>query len=168
VPVAIIEATLRDLTFIAANMRRRDREEIMCQLPEGTSTAEVAAYAMQANPHVATLDGQPVAAFGAVGRTVSVLEAWAWGTDRMPRAVPAITRYVARVLMPQWLDAGVRRLEARSIATHTAAHRWMTSTGAALECAMPDYGRDGEGFYLFAWTVSGLDRRLDRYMKGKQ
>jgi hypothetical protein len=172
VPVAIIEATLRDVTFIAANMRQCDRDEVYCQLPAGTSSTELAAYAMQAGAHVAAVDGQPVAAFGAVPRSVCVMDAWLWGTDKTQRVIPAVTRYFARVLMPQWLEQGVRRLEARSISTHTLAHRWMTSTGAVLECALPDCGRDGEGFLQFAWTLSSLEHggrdALQRFMRGKR
>lgn len=154
--VEIVLANARDLTYIAANLRPEDREEIFCQLPEGTLALEVAAYALQANGYVALLDGQPIAAFGFVHKSVCVIEAWAWGTERMWRCIPAITRFVARVLMPGWIEAGIRRMEARSISTHTSAHRWMEATGAVLECVMPDYGKAGEGFYLFAWTVSGL------------
>lgn len=149
--IAIVPGVPRDLTFIAANMRADDWREISCQLAEGCTRFEVAWIAHQFGAWVATIDDQPVACFGFSQRSATTLEAFAWGTDRMSRAVPAITRFIRNDLMPGWFAQGVRRLEARSLDTHTAAHRWMAATGAVREAVLPDCGRDGETFILFAW-----------------
>ena len=150
--VEIVPATLRDLTFIAANMRAEDWREIACQFPEGITRTEIAALAGQfGESWVAVSSAQPVAAFGAAPLTCNVLTGWAWGTRRMRRAVPAITRFMREDCAPRWVDAGITRLEARSIAGHDEAHKWMRALGAD-EQPCPEWGRDGEDFILFSWT----------------
>lgn len=151
--VAILPGTQRDLTYIAANMRDADWAEISCQLGPGAVRLQAALVAVQLGAWVATYDGQPAACFGFTPRNAVVLEAWAWGTERMARTVPAITRFVRDELAPGWIEAGVRRLEARSLDSHAEAHRWMTGTGAAAECIVPEYGCNGETFVQFAWTA---------------
>ena len=155
--IAIIPGVPRDLTYIAANMSDADWHEVSCQLAPGVTRLEVAWVALQYGAWVATIDGQPVACFGFAQRSATTLEAFAWGTDRMSRAVPAITRFIRRDLAPGWFAQGVRRLEARSLDTHEAAHRWMTATGAVREAVLPDCGRDGEDFILFAWRRRDIE-----------
>lgn len=150
--VEIIPATLRDLTYIAANMRPEDWREIECQFPEGITSFEIAALAGQfGEAWVATSSSQPVAAFGAAPLTYNVLSVWAWGTKGMRRAIPAIGRFLRDERAPDWIASGVTRLEARSIAGHHSAHRWMTSLGATSQ-PCPEWGRRGEDFILFSWT----------------
>lgn len=154
--VEIVPGTLRDLSFIATNLRPQDQREIYCQLPEGITPAEIAVLSMMGRTWVAVLDGQPIAAFGIVPIAASVLSLWCWGTPRMTRAVPAITRYVRDELAPEWARLGVTRVEARSIAGHDAAHRWLRGQGfSSVPC--PSYGRGCEDFLLFAITRRDWD-----------
>ncbi|MBN9270442.1 MAG: hypothetical protein J0J15_09370, partial [Mesorhizobium sp.] len=63
-PVRIVPATLRDLSYIAANLRPEDRDEIDCQC-DGWTPALLALTALQGLAYVAELDGNPEAGFGA-------------------------------------------------------------------------------------------------------
>ena len=153
--VTIVPATVRDVTYIAADMRPDDWREIACQVHDGVTPGQIAAAAVaHGESYVATLDGQPVAAFGVMPATVNVLTIWAWGTPRTRRVVPAITRFTIADLVPRWLAAGITRVEARSIAGHDAAHRWLRALGTT-ETALPEWGKGGEAFILFAWTRAG-------------
>lgn len=156
--VEIAPACDRDLTFIASNLRPEDADEVFCQLPDGATWFHLAYVASQTASWVARVDGQPVCAFGFQPRSVTTLEAWAWGTRGMWRAIPAITRFVATDLLLGWLEDGVRRLEARSISTHVSAHRWMEATGAVREAVLPDAGKNGETFIQFVWTRAALPK----------
>jgi hypothetical protein len=149
--IEIVPATIRDLTFIAANLRAEDWREIECQLADGVGRGEVAAYGLAGEAWVATMDGQPVAAFGAAAMAYSVVSVWAWGTKRMARTVPAITRFIVEDCVPRWIEAGVTRAEARSIEGHETAHRWLRSLGGQ-EQPCPAWGKRGEDFTLFWWT----------------
>jgi hypothetical protein len=60
----IIGGNLRDLSYIAANLRPEDRAEIDCQLDDW-SPVTLALHAMQGPAYVVELDGNPEAAFGA-------------------------------------------------------------------------------------------------------
>lgn len=154
--VRIEPANLRDCTYIGANLRDEDRREIMCQLPAGITGAVMAASVLAGVPEdwtwVASVDGQPAAVFGFQPYTVPVWLAWAWGTRHLPRAMPAITRWCWSQEQ-RLLDAGVMRLEARSIEGHHQAHRWLEALGCKRVCDLPDHGRNGELFHLYAWTI---------------
>lgn len=160
VAISIVPPTLRDVTYIAANIRPEDWREIACQMPDGTTAIDVALWSVSAGQAwVARIDNQPVALFGASPQTAAgnVLALWAWGTKRMRRVAPAITRFVRDDRAPEWIAAGKTRAEARSIAGHTEAHRWLSGLGFIAE-PLPQWGKGGEDFILFSMT---LDRWRD-------
>ena len=155
--VAVVPATLRDLAYVTANLRPEDRREIRASA-DLASTVEAALIAYETSRDwcwTAQIAGQPVAAFGAAETSVltpHIRTAWAFGTRRFRRAVPAIGRFA----LAEWPDrlAGerVRRLEVRSLAGHDIAHRWLAGLGARLEGELVRYGTGGEDFQLWSWT----------------
>lgn len=147
----IVGATLRDLTYIVANLRPEDRQEIECQV-EYWDITTIALAAMQGFAYVVELDGNPEAAFGACEQRSGLWIAWSWGSKRMPRCVPAITRFFHAVLGNQVSKAGAWRVEARPLAGNELAVRWLKRLGATERCALPSYGKNGEDFLLFDWT----------------
>jgi len=147
----IVGATLRDLTYLAANMRPQDRHEIECQL-ERWNVDLIALSALQGPAYVVELDGNPEAAFGATRQRVGLWQAWSWGSKRMHRCVPAITRFFYAVLGPHVAAQGAWRVEARPIAGNDLACRWLARLGAQERCLLPGYGKDGEDFLLYDWT----------------
>ena len=154
--VEIRPAVFRDVCFVAAHMRAEDAAEIYCQLPEGTRSVDVAGLSCANTEHAycAWVQGSPVAAFGfsPASHTGTVYSAWAFGTRRMARAVPAISRFGARVVAPRLVAQGVQRVEVRSIEGHDAAHRWLARLGARREARLRAWGRSGEAFFLWSWT----------------
>ncbi|RWP94179.1 hypothetical protein [Mesorhizobium sp.] len=151
--VRIIPATLRDLSYIAANLRPGDRTEIDCQFDEW-SPALLALTALQGFAYVAELNGNPEAGFGAAEQRGGLWIAWSWGTRRMKRCVPGITAFFHAVLGPQVAAQGAWRVEARALATNELALRWLARLGATQRCRLPGYGRNGEDFLLYDWTRS--------------
>lgn len=153
--IEIAPATLRDMTFIAANMRQSDREEIYCQLPENSTSVELAAACFSSSEKwrfVVHRHGQPVAAFGFSWINVCALQAWAWGTVELRYVAPAIGKHCLS-LRAEAIDAGIRRIEARSLKQHVTAGRWLEGLGFAFACALKQHGRDGEEFILWEWTI---------------
>lgn len=152
--VRIVPATLRDLSYIAANLRPEDRAEIDCQLDQW-SPALLAMTALQGFAYVAELDGNPEAGFGAAEQRSGLWIAWSWGTRRMKRCVPGITAQFHAVLGPQVAARGAWRVEARALAANELALRWLGRLGATQRCLLPAYGRNGEDFFLYDWTREG-------------
>lgn len=107
---------------------------------------------------VVLLRGEPVAAFGAVGSPYQpqLMSAWAFGTKRFKRTVPAITAEV-NSWKPRLIEQGVRRIEARAIVGHDLAGHWMASLGAKREAVLRRYGVNGEDFELWAWIGESDD-----------
>lgn len=150
---------VRDLCFVAANLREQDRREIFATavLASATEAAMLSWYS--AGPDwcwTASLSGQPTVAFG-----VSFLSpyqphmrsAWLWGGNKTKQCIPAITRF-CRTEWPQRLLAdGVTRVEVRSLKGHDLAHRWLKALPARFEAEMPEYGVNGETFELWAFLA---------------
>ncbi|MER9596362.1 hypothetical protein [Mesorhizobium sp. M0244] len=147
----IIPATLRDLSYIAANLRPEDRAEIDCQFDDW-SPALLALTALQGFAYVAELNGNAEAGFGAAEQRGGLWIAWSWGTRRMTRCVPGITEFFHAVLGPEVAARGAWRVEARALATNELALRWLARLGATQRCRLPGYGRNGEDFLLYDWT----------------
>ena len=148
--IEIVPATLRDVSYIVASMCPEDWAEIAAQMPAGASTEQVAALHLHGEAWAAMLDGQPVQAFGAVPATASVLNLWAFGTRARRRAIPAVTRFLRRQA-GEWVARGVTRVEARAMAGHPTAHRWLRGLGGQ-SYRLPCWGSGGEEFTLYWWT----------------
>lgn len=151
--VAIKPATLRDVTFVAANMRDQDWREVYASAPcDDRLQAGYLCYALSRWSYTAWLKDEPVCAFGfAMTHLPWLGTAWAFGTDRMKRAIPAVSRH-GKAMRQEFIDAGLRRIEVRSLAGHDLAHGWLSALDAKREAELPHYGRDGETFILYAWT----------------
>jgi len=161
--IQIREANQRDVSFIAAQLRACDREEIDCQVAPGTRPAQIAACCLAGSQGWTVFrNGLPSGAFGFAPISQAVLNGWAFGRRGFGHCVPAITRFVFRELVPTWSRDGIRRVEVRSIESHHRAHRWLEAAGASRCCALDDWGRGGERFYLYAWTAGTLSPKIRR------
>lgn len=155
--VEIREGNLRDICFVAANLRDQDRREIFATalLESGSQAGAMSFLTSPGFCWTAWIDGQPVAAFGvSQGNPVHqphLRYAWAYGTDKFKRATPAITRFCVQEWPKRLIAEGVTRVEIRSIADHDLAHKWLKSIRAKHEADMPNYGVNGESFQLWSW-----------------
>jgi hypothetical protein len=153
VRVTIRPATVRDACYAAANMRKADFDEIDAVI-RIDHPAQIACILLSASPDmafVAYLDGNPVAVFGVAYSQGSHLSSgWAYGTPRMIRAVPAMTRYMLDVMTPELMKRGVRRCEVRTAIDHDLSHGWLAGMGYQREGVAIGYGRNGEDFAVYA------------------
>jgi hypothetical protein len=149
-------------TFITANLRPLDHREAFCQLPPDTKATVLGLWlASQAHAHIAYVNDDPVMLFGASPINAYVWAVWALGTRHCRRAVPAVSRYFTRTLIPQLIDEhGIIALEARSYIENVEACRWIENLGGE-QCGEPfPYGREHERFALYRWTVAAY-RTID-------
>ena len=151
--ISIRPATLRDMTFVSANMRDQDRREITAVIEESDTAIGYMLFA--SSPGLAWcgwLDDQPVAAFGISRLYAGLGGGWAYMAPRGVRLVPAITRFALRQVKRQVLAEGFRRIEVRTAIDHDISHRWLERMGFAREGIAVDYGAGGLDFATYAVT----------------
>lgn len=162
--VEIVPACLRDATYVVANMRERDRQEISCQLTPETRDLDLAyGLLMGCDGYIAKLDDRPVFFFGTSPMNVACLSVWGMGTRHTRRVIGEVTRFLVQRVIPDRMAEGYVTMEARSHVDHAQAHRWMRSTGAVVVGDPFVYGRDREKFLLFRWTDDVIGVAAARY-----
>lgn len=157
--VTIQDGTRFDVTWIAAHMRDADWAEISCQIPANanrTYAASMCLYGSEEMYWTAWKGDLPVAAFGFTQTHPTLLSAWAFGTDGMTRAMPAISRHCVEFALPLIIARGFLRAEVRVMRDHKQSYRWLRMMGAKEDCVMQDYGRNGEAFALLSWDRNNL------------
>ncbi len=149
--VEIVGATLRDLSYIACNLRPEDKAELIAQFDHWTPTW-LAAVSLRDHAYIAEIDGNPEAAFGAGETRRGQYIAWSWMSQYGIRAVPRITRFVRKVMIPDIYAEGSWRVEARCLASNLKARWWLQKMGATEQGWLRNYGTGGEHFLLYEWV----------------
>ena len=151
-------------------MRDQDLREIACLWKEWDTRALAACALQTAVPGMVWslwYDGQPAVAYGfsqASAFDPDHWQAWAFGTDRFRRCVPAITRHLLEIR--EIVERDCRRLQVITLENHDIAHGWIEAMGATREGRLRAYGRGGEDFYVYAW-VRGDKRPRALFETGK-
>lgn len=174
----VVPLCFRDACYIAANIRQEDWDECRCQMDEEVKIvlAQLSFFGTEEGLRwCARLDGQPVAAFGVIRSGPTLYQLWMWSTPRLLRVMPAIVRFLDVHLRDCLLSLGATRLELRAMETHQMVSMgWLEKAGATFVCRLPQYGKNGEDFRLYAWwrgmpdakdVRTGYDRvrRVDYY-----
>lgn len=170
--MTIEPATLRDMSFIAANMREADRREIGAIIQE--SPTVIACMLYEASPGfrwVAWLDGQPVCAFGVSTMFAGLGSGWALGTKDMPHVMRAVTRFCLQKAA-RYAVRAFRRIEVRTAVDHDLSHAWLRCLGFVREGIAVDYGTGGLDFATYAATHKSartvIKRTFARNAKSEQ
>lgn len=95
---------------------------------------------------------EPVAIIGAYNAWPGYWSCYMMTTDKFPQIGFQLTKFAKRRMIPLLLDEGGWRGEARSMASHTDAHRWLEAIGARKESTLQCYGKNGEDYYNYVWT----------------
>lgn len=160
--VEIRPTTRRDLCFTAANARLIDQHEILQSGPRNmTECGWITWDAIEYTGAIgwsAWLDESPEFSFGFSPQQNILMPhlwtAWAWGSDKTALIMPELSNW-ARAHLVKILDiVGARRIEARSIAGHREAHRWLEWMGFHKECDLPEWGKDKSNFVQYTWLRS--------------
>lgn len=151
--ITIRPATLRDMTFIAANMREADRREIGAVIQAPDMHIGYMLFAGSSGlSYCAWLDDEPVCAFGVSRLYDGLGSGWAYGTRHMRKVMRAVTRFALREIRPKLMREGFRRIEVRTAVDHDISHAWLESLGFVREGIAKDYGTGGLDFVTYAAT----------------
>lgn len=156
--IEIIEdPSYSQILTVARNMREWDRREIfsmgVVRTPEDLSE-----HCLRSFYKGVLRTDHPVAAFGFSGNWDGYCQAWMFAAPDWAAGALALTKYARRSILP-WLffEAGIRRIEARSMVGHVQAQKWMRILGATELCKLRDYGLNGEDYLLFELCRSDFE-----------
>ncbi len=148
---------LRDITYVLANLRNSDWDELKVQIPRNASKIELAAYmlpAIQGPAYSVCYKENPIAVFGVTPSPIPTMYiGFAFGTNKFRRAAPIITQFGYAVLSHWLVEAGAIRLEVRASASHLQANSWLKTLGFNFDCPLKHYGTDGSDFNLYSMTI---------------
>lgn len=151
----LLKADPAAVLHVCINMRDRDRDEVYAT--RWTDSPLDLAEDMTRIPGpkwVAWREGiGPVAAYGAMPMWPGVWSLYLFATPHFQHVAWDVTRHIRRVMMTSLSIAGAHRAEARSLSTYLEAHAWLERLGARREGELKGYGRGGEDFITFAWSV---------------
>lgn len=138
-------------------MRELDRREIMSgrwtdSMDDFIESFDVSPDAMG---YVASIDGVPVAIFGAIPISPTFWAPYLFATDRLPEVALNVARFIKKTMIPSIAQLGHFRAECRSIDGHVNAHKWLRMLGFEYQVACPLLGKNGETFHLFALCHKG-------------
>lgn len=136
----------RDFREFSATSHATTREEL--------AEVMVARYGGRADVLCGFCEGVPTTIGAAVEVWPGVISVLFFATDDFPRISIGLTCFLKRELVPSFLEAGVRRIQAISIEGHEDAHRWLQVLGLEKEAVFPCFGKGGETFIQFALVRS--------------
>jgi hypothetical protein len=153
----LTKITRLDLEYVARNMRELDRIEIMSgrwsdSIDDFIYSFDVGDNAMG---YVASVDGIPVAIFGAIPVSPTFWAPYLFATDRLSEVAYTVAKFIKKSMIPGIAKLGHFRAECRSIDGHVNAHKWLRMLGFKYQVACPLMGKNGETFHLFALCHKG-------------
>lgn len=153
----LIEPSADRVRWAAHRMRDCDLREHLAQ-SFGDTRKDISDYYQAAFPTlqhglwVIGHRGEPVAVGGGMLLWPNVASMWFFATDKWPQVAIYTTKFIMRVILPSFREAGVHRMEARSIEGHETAHRWLDRMGAKREAVLRQYGKGREDFHVYVWS----------------
>ncbi len=150
-------ATYADLKFVAENMRSRDRTEIFCcRNDDRAESLAYEIYNLQWLVYPVSLiftlnDDTPVAYLGISRLSPTLGQAHMFATDDFKLIWRDMVRHILNHVIPACKDElGFTRVEARAQKSYRLSRRFLTALGFTFECALPQYGKNGECFMQYA------------------
>lgn len=154
--VDIRPAVLRDASWITANLRPMDQLEVYCQLEPEPSNVALAWWLISSEAYIAYCRNRPAMLFGTSKLNDVCLSVWALGTKDTWRVAKRVGEWMRDDYLPRKALEGFTSMEARSIVDHEQAHSWIEATGGRQHGEPFVYGKGGERFVLYRWTVDQL------------
>ena len=139
--ITIANATYEDLAYVASWLSAVDRMELaLTRDPDDYRS--LARDAAASSVCKVALDGGlvPIFAFGLYPVGKSALQVWGFKTERGPRAILSITKYLLKDLMPAMRIAGYTRAACRVHRDNLQSRRWLAHLGFVPEATPGETG----------------------------
>lgn len=144
---------LSEIIYVATHMREKSQDEMFA----ATSAQDGVELAMRyfRSPgfrYVAYgASGKPAAILGATALFEGVWGLFGFGTDEYDDIIIPVTKFARREMMADVKEAGARRAQCFSPASHEDTHKWLRFLGAKEEARLKNYTKDGDDMLVFAW-----------------
>lgn len=151
----IDRATFEQVRHVALHMRQRDFIEFAATSPfdtrAGLADALAERYGGRDDVLCCSVAGEPICIGGTIEAWPNVVSLLFFATPSFPRVGLRITRFIRNELFPRYIDAGVHRIQAISLAGYDEVHDWLRTLGMEQEGGLlRAYGKGGEDFVQFA------------------
>lgn len=154
--IEVKQATPEDVFFVMMRARKRDVEEIMAvtyfQKQIDLATEYAQRYGDFPGAWCYTLNGLPVCIVITYSSHPGVWSIGMFATENLKKIGKFVTESVIRHLFVGMINAGMHRLECKSVVGYDSVHKWLLWQGFKKESICRGYGRNGEDFITFAWT----------------
>jgi hypothetical protein len=128
--ITIADATFDDLAYVASWLSQVDRMELaVTRDPDDYEQLARDAYASAI--HKVALEDRlrPIFAFGAYPIGDATVHVWGFKTPRGPHAIPSVTKYLLRVLIPSLRSIGISRAVCAVHSNNHGSRRWLAHLG---------------------------------------
>jgi hypothetical protein len=154
------DATRFDLLDVANHMRPNDWREIFATRWDDDPEALVQDILANRKLFIALKalclrEWRPVAIVGACWRGPAVAAVVMFATEEFPQIALSATRWVRQVGLPLIVDPLVRRTQCECWTENAVSRAWLKTLGYAEEGTLVAYGKNGEGFVVYARLRSG-------------
>lgn len=152
----LVKPSLSDIIYVCRQIRESDRRELMATCWED-DLDELAVRVFKSWGNFIWVAGtdEPIAILGMSPMWPGVWGAFMFATDKIHQIGLPLTRAARTVIIPAVLDTDCHRIEARSVAGHHEAHRWLGALGFHEEAVLRRYGKGGEDFKVFVHGRGG-------------
>lgn len=148
-------ASREEICYVVGNCRDGDLAEFSAMNPFDSRQDMAKALCARYMPSSAWLVGAerfPIC-IGMVFETrPHVISLGFVATPAFSNIAKPLTRFIRQRLFPHMREAGVHRIEAISLSSYEASHRWLRALGMEPEAEFSGYGKNGENFLQFAWV----------------
>ena len=149
-----------NVTYICKHLRPLDLHEITAENMTD-SIQEIIDDTLMAGPLTFVFgdEDEPIMVVGAAQQSPTRYQVFMYATVKFKTIWKPATKFIIRGIMPQLLAQGMLRAECRSLETHLPAHEWLEFLGAKFEGVLRANGKNGEDYFLYAWTRDDVLKR---------
>jgi RimJ/RimL family protein N-acetyltransferase len=158
----IREADLMSLTYLAHNMRPRDKQELS-ETRDMVDPSDIAidAYRSQWAAVASGSDFQPCLAVGAKVAHSGTVTVWGFGTNQYRRGIVEMTKHCRDVMIPAIISKGFHRAQCLVHPENVGSQNWLQKLGFYSEATLRGFGSSRQDMLLFAWVLDEPTRDLD-------
>jgi hypothetical protein len=139
--ITINQATEEDLAYVGSWLCDDDRQELACTRDQDDYMSLARDAGQSTVCKVALDDGLPVMAFGA--RTIPATDValvWGFKTVKARPAIPSVTKYIRRIMIPALRSLGVRHGVCIVHPENKASQDWLRLLGYTPRATSRDIG----------------------------